>query len=276
MTEAADAYEDRIAELYLLPPGDFTSARNALVKELKAEGAKEKGAEVGNLRKPTMAAWALNQLVRADPEGLEEFGRAVDRLRTAQDQAIAGDRTVDLRSALAERREHSARLLQSAGRVLRQSGRDPDAHLAALGATIEAAAADPEVGELLRTGRLTTERSAPGFDPGAWAVPVPSAPRADEVGEPARDRPRVSRGTAEAAKPDRAAIAAAGRELKATERRLKSIESDLDAARRMVDKLDTELRQARKAFTELDRAAQSARRDVDAARRRHDAVRNAG
>jgi hypothetical protein len=268
----ADAFD----ELYLLPPGDFIAARTALVKELKAAGDKEAAAEVGQLRRPTTAAWALNQLVRADPEGLDEFARAVDRLRTAQDQALAGDRTVDLRSALAERREYSARLLQSAGRVLRESGRDPDAHSAALGSTIEAAAADPEVGELLRTGRLTTERSAPGFDPGAWAVPVPTGPRSDDAGAPARDRPRVSRGTGEPAKPDRAAIAAAERELKAAERRLRSIESDLDTARRKVDKLDDELRRARKAFTELDRAAQSARRDVDAARRRHDAARNAG
>ncbi|MGH9119318.1 MAG: hypothetical protein ACRD0A_16000, partial [Acidimicrobiales bacterium] len=210
----ADGLDERIAGLYLLPPDEFVTARTALVKELRSAGEREAAGAVAKLRKPTVVAWALNQLRRADPEALADFGQAVDRLRQAQDQALAGDRTVDLRAALGERREHSGALIQAASQALRDIGRDPDPHLAALGATVEAAASDPAVGELLRTGRLTTERSAPGFDPDAWAVPVPPDPRPASL-KKARDEPGVARALTKEA---RQAAAAAERAFKAAER----------------------------------------------------------
>ncbi len=272
MTAADDALDERIAQLYLLPPTDFIPARTALAKVLKADGQREAAAELAKLRRPTVVAWALNQLRRVDPDALDEFGRSVARLRQAQEQALGGDRTVDLRAAVAERREHSGRLIQAASRALREIDRDPEPHLAAMGATIEAAAADPEVGELLRTGRLTTERSAPGFDADAWAVPVPPRRRPAAV-PPKREEPRVVRARAKDA---RQAAAAAERQLKAAERRVETADADVAAAQGTVDRLEEELRAARKAFTDLDRAARAAHKDLDAAVRRRGGGGTAG
>ena len=71
--------EQAAEELYGLPPGEFTRARDARVKELRTEGDREAADAVKGLRKPTVAAWALNQLARRnrrDVDLLLDAGRA--------------------------------------------------------------------------------------------------------------------------------------------------------------------------------------------------------
>jgi hypothetical protein len=51
-------------DLYALPPGEFTRARDERAKGLRKEGRRDEADEVKALRKPTVAAWALNQLAR--------------------------------------------------------------------------------------------------------------------------------------------------------------------------------------------------------------------
>ena len=45
-------------DLYALPPGDFTRARDERAKALRKEGRREEADAVKALRKPTVAAWA--------------------------------------------------------------------------------------------------------------------------------------------------------------------------------------------------------------------------
>ena len=274
------AVDDPVAALYQLPPDEFVAGRSTLVKQLKAAGEKEAAADVGRLKKPTVAAWALNQVRRLDPDALADFEASVARLRDVQDKAVGGDRTVDLRSAVADRREHAARVVQAAGRALREIGRDPDQQQAAIGATVEAAAADPSVEELLHDGRLTTDRSAPGFDPTAWAAPV--GPRPDRDAPVARPRKGAPTSPALDAKRRRAlakearqALAVADRQLKTAEKQAAAAEAEVAAAQKRVDGLENELRSARHELTELDRAAQTVRRDLDATRRRQQAAADA-
>ena len=59
-----DSLEQVADELYGLPPGEFTEARDALVKRLRADKERDLANQVKGLRRPTVAAWALNQLVR--------------------------------------------------------------------------------------------------------------------------------------------------------------------------------------------------------------------
>jgi len=59
---------DQLAvDLYGLAPEEFTAARNQLAKTLKDQGDAGASAAVKALRKPTLAAWLANQLVRANP-----------------------------------------------------------------------------------------------------------------------------------------------------------------------------------------------------------------
>ena len=88
-------------ELYGLPLERFTEERNALVKELRKEGRREEATEVSNLRKPSVAAWAVNQLVRTQRRDVANLLEAGDSLREAQSQLLAGHGDADaLRDAV--------------------------------------------------------------------------------------------------------------------------------------------------------------------------------
>jgi hypothetical protein len=276
--------EERIDAIYAGPPEAFVAARTALAKELRTEGDREAAEEVAGLRRPTLAAWALNQVRRTDPEGLDRFADAAEALRDAQDRALAGDKSGDLRGAVAKRRDAASRLVRAAGEALREIDRDPDPHVPAMAATIEAAAADPEVGELLRQGRLVSEHGPAGFgDPAAASGPRrargPAKPKsrrsaktaaadaADDADEARRKADATAR--ADAARQEAAAAAQA---LKTAERNASAASAAATRARQRVEDLDAKLRAARHALTETERSERSAQKELDAARRRHPAA----
>lgn len=51
-------------DLYGLPIELFVSERQAVAKELRRQGLRDEAARITGLRKPSVAAWAVNQLVR--------------------------------------------------------------------------------------------------------------------------------------------------------------------------------------------------------------------
>ena len=69
-------------ELYALPPSDFTAARDALAKEHKAD--KELAARIKKLKKPGVAAWVVNLLVRREAEQVTQVLEVGAALREAQ------------------------------------------------------------------------------------------------------------------------------------------------------------------------------------------------
>src|SRR6478672_7443599 len=81
-----------IDDLFALPLEHFTAARNELVKQLKREGDAEAAEHVRSLSKPTVAAWAANQLARRDPEGVRSLLNVAARLRNAQERSLKGER----------------------------------------------------------------------------------------------------------------------------------------------------------------------------------------
>lgn len=79
-----------IAALYGGPLDGFVAARDALVKEVRAAGDRDLANRIKALRKPTVAADALNQALRQDPDALEHLLAAVERLRATQEAMLAG------------------------------------------------------------------------------------------------------------------------------------------------------------------------------------------
>lgn len=59
-----------VDELYALPLDRFVPERAVLVKQLRADGRREDAARVASLTKPSIVAWAVNQVVRALPSTL--------------------------------------------------------------------------------------------------------------------------------------------------------------------------------------------------------------
>src|SRR5918999_5968516 len=190
-----------IDELFGVEPAEFVGARDALVKELREAGDKEGAAEVKALRRPTVAAWAVNQLARSDPDGIEELVEAGAALRTAS-LGLSGAK--DLREAVAGRRDVVKRLTEATKRILPSSSAS-EANLAAVAQTLEAASADEQAAEELRRGRLSKELALPAAFPGFGAeeaaAPPPERARPtpksrDKAGPTAAEARRLERDAA--------------------------------------------------------------------------------
>jgi hypothetical protein len=165
MTNMDDDLRGRIGALYGLPPEEFVAARDELVKELRAQSADADAAAVKRRKRPSVAAWALDQLSSSDPAGIRELLDAGAALRAAQQRAQAKSDEGQLREATDARRAAVARLADEAATILLDVGRSPDAHLDEIAATLEAASADHGVAEQLRAGMLErTVSRAVGFE----------------------------------------------------------------------------------------------------------------
>ena len=217
--------DERIAELYGLPLPDFTPARNVLAASLRKEGDNEAAAAVKALRKPSAAAWAVNQLVRAEPDLVEALLGAGGELRQAHRQAASGKRAEQLRAAANAERAAVDALLARAPAAL---GHAPSPALAeAMRNTLHAASSDDEARELVASGTLTTELRPVGLGP----VPGGSAGHgsaADVAQRAASEAERV-------------------RELRAAKTTEKELGRKLDAAHRAVVRSEDAYARAREA-----------------------------
>ncbi len=159
-------------ELYGLAPSEFTPRRDAWVKELK--GDKESAAAVKALRKPSLAAWGVNLLVRRDPDQVDQLLEVGAALREAQASLDAAQ----LREFTKQRRQLTAAVTTSARRLAREEGQRVTESVAQqIEETLTAAMIDADAARALRSGLLVTALSATGVDAAdvAWAVALPEA-----------------------------------------------------------------------------------------------------
>lgn len=255
------------AELYMLPPGGFTAARNDRSKAAKAEGQSLLAKQVSRLPKPSVAAWSVDALAHRRPEALARVLELGAALRDAQD-ALDPDRM----------RELGQRRTRVVGEAV-QSARDAagelgvtvsEAAAAEIEQTLRAAMADPLAAEAARSGLLVRSLVSTGLEPvdleGAVAVPgavsEPAAPRGRERGasRPADSRPAGSAGRSggPAKESGRARAEDARRRDAEAARRKERDEAaaDLADAQRRRDEADAELADAQGQAT-----AASGRRD---------------
>jgi hypothetical protein len=166
--------EQAADELYELPPAEFTRARDERAKALRNQGQRAEADAVKALRKPTLAAWALNQLARRRAKELERLLAAGDALRAAQEELLAGGDRKAFQSAAAQEREQVATLAGEAAELASEAGeRSGPALTEKIAATLHAAALDEETAAELRAGRLVREREAIGGFGAMTAAPAP-------------------------------------------------------------------------------------------------------
>ncbi len=144
-----------VDDLFSLPVDQFVAARDDLVRRLKAAGHAEQARAVTALRRPTLAAWAVNQVVRADADTWEALVAAGRTVQKAQRRALSGVRDSGLRDASIVRRGLVEALADHAARVLDEAGARAESHLDDVVATFEAASADPDAATTIGTGRLS-------------------------------------------------------------------------------------------------------------------------
>src|SRR6478736_6685161 len=82
--------DDEVDALYGLPLDAFVPERDALAKRLRADKRREEADAVKALRKPSVAAWAANQVLRSQPGQRDALLEAGDALRAAQEDLLAG------------------------------------------------------------------------------------------------------------------------------------------------------------------------------------------
>lgn len=147
-------------DLYRLPPQEFTAARDALAKRLRAAKNREKADEVKRLRRPSALAWALNQVARSDGDLIESVLAAGEELRDALGR---GDGRA-MRDAERAMRQASDDVVDAAGRVLGDDGNTvTDDARSRLASTLRAALVDADVAGRLRSGTLEKDVEVAGL-----------------------------------------------------------------------------------------------------------------
>jgi hypothetical protein len=114
-------------ELADVSPEDFVAARDALAKQLKADGKAAEAAEVKKLRKPTVQQWIADQVHRHHDDVVDALREATAAVGAAQEALVGGGDRDALKQATAARREASRAVGRAVEQVLARNGR-PAAH----------------------------------------------------------------------------------------------------------------------------------------------------
>jgi hypothetical protein len=267
--------DEQVAQVYGGPLDEFVAARDALVRELRAAGDKERAAEVKALRKPRALAWALDAAGLEAPDTVADLAAAAGAVGAAQ----SGDG--DVRAAVADLRAAERRVVEVAAAAAERHGQRVDP--AALGGAVRAVIADPGALADLRAGRLVDTPDAGGL---GLALPggEPAPARPEKAATPtakARTRSMAKAPAAPAAPPatraarateperpgpDPAVLRTARRELAAAERALRTATNT--ARREAATAADVEARAAaaRRKADDAAQAEAAARDRLDAAR----------
>jgi hypothetical protein len=244
------------SDLYGLPLERFTKERNALVKELRRDGRRDEAERVSKLRKPSQAAWAVNQLVRTQGREVKALFKAGDALQKAQGDLLGGKGNPSaLRKAVDAERTAAERLLERARGLLSSEGNDlTPARLEQVSETLHAAAHDEEARDRLRDGCLERELRHLGL--GALGAAGPEVPKPKRAAAPDRSSERREARQAEAEARRRMERAARGVQVaeerldRATEQ-LREAEEKLGAARQQAEEAIATHRQAERALDGL-------------------------
>ena len=259
------AQESGIDQLFQLPLGEFTQARNALAKEAGKEGA-----AIRELTKPPLAAWAVNQLYWQDRDTYDALIDAANEMRRTHKAIIEGKRG-DLRSA---GREHELAIdaaLKSVLGILKASGNPvTEATRQAVLNTLRALPADEP------PGRLTRTLSPGGFEMLAGITPAAAPKRAAKKSEspkgPAKQADAKAQQDAARQREQRTAAERAVRDAdqKARHAEFEAARTSRDAAKaaRRLEEAQRALDEAKTEFEEAQREAKRTERENDAAARR--------
>jgi hypothetical protein len=155
----AAALERELDALYQLPLDQFTSARDELAKRLRTDGQAEQAEQVKALRKPTVAVWLVNRLVREDELDVQRLLKAGESLAKTQTKLAQGQSPEAFLDARREEQRALERLARAAQRLAEREGVGRTAMDRAT-QTLRAASLTDEGRRLLKQGRLTEGSAA--------------------------------------------------------------------------------------------------------------------
>ena len=251
---------DEADDLYGLPDDEFTAARDALAKRLRGEKRREEADEVKALRRPSVAAAAINRAVRE--HGADELLAAGEALRDAHEALLAGNGdAAAVREATTSEREavrEFARLALGDGASASTEDK--------VRATLHAASVDDDVRDLLIAGRLEREAEA-GADPMAMLASKTASRSSGATKTKAKPAPAKSEPKPKSkSKPDRSGGGKKSGPSEAEQRRAKAAQRAQEAADRALTaqaEAETTAERARATLDEAEEAARRARAVVE-------------
>jgi hypothetical protein len=253
-----------VDELYGLPMERFVPERGALARELRKAGQREEAAEIAALRKPSVAAWAVNQLVQTQRKAITELLEAGDALRGAHDEVLAGRGDGGSLRAAVERERTAVDALTSAARgLLTSEGHELSATIIdRVADTLHAAALDDDARSQVREGRLERELRHVGLGLATPATPAP-ARRAGKKPSATKEPGSGKAGATERATgPDRAAAREQAAAQRAAAERAARERAEARAAARAAERearrlVERAARASKLAHERRDRAAEA-------------------
>lgn len=257
--------ERALDELYAVDAEDFVTTRKRLVSELRADGDRAGANELKAARRPSTAAWALNQLARQQPELVQALLERSDELRSAQSRPRSGDLD-SLQDTIRAHRRAVADATDAARELL--GARANDGFGSEITSTLRAASTDPAVGRELALGRLVREADgSAGFPDSAHLTLVPELP-AEPTPEPVQRRNRAPRPDPEQeARHAATAARAALRQAEAEVQRRADLAARDDALARS-EAATADRRRAEAQIAGLEAQLDAARRELRSARDR--------
>jgi hypothetical protein len=269
-------------DLYGLPLEEFVAKRGELARELRGDGRREEAKAVTALRKPSVAAWAVNQLVRTQGKAVDELLASGDELTDTQAEVLAGRQDASaLRDAAEQERGAVDKLTDLARGLLTADGQELSATVVdRVAETLHAAALDGDVRAAVSEGALVRELRhvglggglAPGVAPAAPArkAAAPGKPKTksksktkSEAG-PRADPKAADRARADARRAARIAEGETRREADRTTRALKIAQERHERAAQALEEAEQALRAATSEARAADQAHARAQKALDA------------
>jgi len=288
--------DEAVGELYGLHPDEFLPARKGLAARAKADKETGLAKAIESIRKPTAAAWAINQLVRARPDDVERLVELAAGLHEAQEKMDGAA----MKTLGRERTKLIDELVRAAAEVAKEGGGALSIPVAnQVRETFVAALATTAAAETVGSGQLTRALSYAGFGDvdlsEATAAPAPArrpalrvikgegqgsgrgksrgAEPEPEPEEPPKPDPALLKRLAEAEKRSRETMSAAAKAgdalseaseaLEALDARIAELDAELKTARGQRDGLVKAQREAAAANKVADRTLRAALAEVD-------------
>jgi hypothetical protein len=173
--------------LYGAARQDFIEERDRRVRELRGAGHRDVARGLAKARKPTVPAWAVDQLARRQPDRLDALLAAGEELRDAQRRAASGRGADALRSASRRVRELVSDLRDAAERIIAEAGGSPGSHLEDVERTLFTGAVSPTHHDALRRGVLDRPLEGAGFGGVEGLLVAPPPAESGRGDEPADD-----------------------------------------------------------------------------------------
>ncbi len=275
--------EEVVGELYGLDASEFVAARDGRARAARQSGDRALADQVKALKRPAVAAWVVNNLVRQRPGEIERLVRFGESFRDAQAN-LAGD---ELRRLGRQRHQVLGALGQEARRLAEERGQPVSPAVERdVESTLDAAVTDPGAADAVRSGRLLRSLSHAGMGPvdltGAVAAPevavapLPASaasPRgADSVPRPSPEDDKIA-AARDALEDAEADVERADHRVAVAEREAQEAVDRREDAERRIRALEDDLARAREQRTAATDDVTKTRKEREAARKAHEAAR---